>query len=242
MNGAGPAIRLATRRAIAIASLGACIGLLSAFVFAARRGGDSSVFSPDHGKFKIMVNGAQAGEETFDVAPDGGNWVAHGVTQIQTPAGAERVTGNLVLHADGTPARYDWSTQGAQKANAVITFNGPAAMIDLHVEGKRPYTQQFTFPSAKIAILDNNLYDQFAVLARLYDWQAGGEQTLPVLIPQALTPGSITLNSLGEQDSGGKKLTELQVKTADLEVDLYLDGKKLERIVSASANAEIDRE
>ena len=189
-----------------------------------------------------MVSGAQAGEETFDVAPDGTNWVAHGVAQIQTAGGLERVTGNLVLHADGTPVKYDWSTQGAQKASAAITFNGPVAMIALHVQGKRPYTQQFTFPSTKIAILDNNLYDQFAVLARLYDWQAGGEQTLPVLIPQALTPGSVTLNSLGLQDSGGKKLTELQVKTADLEVDLYLDGKKLERIVSPSANAEIVRE
>jgi hypothetical protein len=239
---ASSTIRLGARRATAIASLAACIGLSSALTFAARRAGNSSLFSPDHGKFKIMVNGAQAGEESFDIAADGGNWVAHGVTQIQTPAGSEKVTGNLVLHADGTPARYDWSTQGAQKASAAITFNGPVAMIDLHVEGKRPYTQQFTFASAKIAILDNNLYDQFGVLARLYDWQAGGEQTFPVLIPQALTPGSITLNSLGEQDSGGKKLTELQVKTADLEVDLYLDDKKLERIVSPSANAEIVRE
>ncbi len=198
--------------------------------------------APDRGKFKIMVDGAQAGEETFNVASDDGNWVDHGVTQIQTPAGAERVTGNLVLHPDGTPVKYEWSTQGAQKASAAITFNGPVAMISLRVQGKRPYTQQFTFSSPKIAILDNNLYDQFGVLARLYDWQAGGEQTFPVLIPQALTPGSVTLNSLGLQDSGGKKLTELQVKTADLEVDLYLDGKKLERIVSPSANAEIVRE
>jgi hypothetical protein len=242
VTGAPSTIRVATRRAAAVVGLTVCIGLSSAFAFAGRRADDSSLFSPDHGKFKIMVSGAQAGEETFDIAPDGGNWVAHGVTQIQASAGTERVTGNLVLHPDGTPARYDWSTQGPQKASAAITFKGPVAMIDLHVEGKRPYTQQFTFASPKIAILDNNLYDQFAVLARLYDWQAGGEQTLPVLIPQALTPGSVTLDSLGEQDSGGKKLTELQVKTADLEVDLYLDGKKLERIVSPSANAEIVRE
>jgi hypothetical protein len=242
VNGAARAIRLGRRRAVAIASLAACIGLSSALAFAARRGDASSVFSADRGKFKIMVNGAQAGEETFDLTPDGANWVAHGVTEIQTPAGAERVTGNLVLHPDGTPVKYDWSTQGAQRAAAGIAFKGAIAMINLHVQGKRPYTQQFTFPSPKIAILDNNLYDQFGVLARLYDWQAGGEQTFPVLIPQALTPGSVTLNSLGLQDSDGKKLTELQVKTADLEVDLYLDGKKLERIVSPSANAEIVRE
>jgi hypothetical protein len=230
--------RLRAHRAAAIASLAACIGFSAVLAF----GAGSSVFSPDRGKFKIMVNGAQTGEETFDIGPDGENWVAHGTAEIQTSAGNERVTGKLELHPDGTPVRYEWSTQGAQKASAVITFNGPVTMIDLHVQGKRPYTQQFTFASANIAILDNNLYDQFGVLARLYNWDTKGEQTFPVLIPQALTPGSVTLNSLGEQDSGGKKLEELQVKTADLEVDLFLDGKKLERIVSPSANAEIVRE
>ncbi|SRR5579875_333161 len=238
MSRVPPLVRSAARRA-AIAAMAACIMLSSALAFA----GGSSVFAPDRGKFKIMVNGMQAGEETFDLSPDGDHWVAHGVTEIQTSAGHERVTGNLLLHPDGTPIRYDWSTTGAQKAAAAITFKGPVAMIDLHVLGKRPYTQQFTFGSPNIAILDNNLYDQFGVLARLYNWRGGGEQTFPVLIPQALTPGSVTLNSLGPQDAGGgKKLDELQVKTADLEVDLYLDGKKLMRIVSPSANAEIDRE
>src|SRR5579875_297714 len=193
MSRVPPLVRSAARRA-AIAAMAACIMLSSALAFA----GGSSVFAPDRGKFKIMVNGMQAGEETFDLSPDGDHWVAHGVTEIQTSAGHERVTGNLLLHPDGTPT---------------------------------------------IAILDNNLYDQFGVLARLYNWRGGGEQTFPVLIPQALTPGSVTLNSLGPQDAGGgKKLDELQVKTADLEVDLYLDGKKLMRIVSPSANAEIDRE
>jgi hypothetical protein len=230
--------RLTARRAATIASLAACIGFSAVLAFAA----GSSVFAPDRGKFKIMVNGAQAGEEDFSIAPDGDTWVAHGSAEIQTPSGTARVTGKLEMHPDGTPVRYEWSTQSPTKAAAVITFKGPVAMIDLHVEGKRPYTQQFTFASPNIVILDNNLYDQFGVLARLYDWQKKGEQTFPVLIPQELTPGSVTVESLGEHDSGGQKLEELQVKTADLEVDLYLDGKKLMRIVSPSANAEIVRE
>jgi len=229
------------RRALAIAGVFACMGISAAVAFGARGDSGSSLFAPDHGKFKIMVNGVQAGEETFDVSRDGNNWVARGTTEIQ--GGATHVTGKLVLHPDGTPVRYDWSTVGgANKAAAAITFNGPTAMIDLHVEGKRPYTQQFTFGSPNIAILDNNLYDQFGILAQLYDWQKKGAQTFPVLIPQELTPGSVTLNAVGERDSGGKTMQELQVKTADLEVDLFLDGKKLMRIVSPSADAEIDRE
>jgi hypothetical protein len=36
-------------------------------------------------------------------------------------------------------------------------------------------------------------------------------------------------------------MEELVVKTEDLEVDLFLDGGKLVRIVAPSTNAEIDR-
>lgn len=228
------------RRFVAIAGLVASIGFSCAAAF----GAGGSIFAPDHGKFKILVNGAQAGEETFDLSRSGDNWVARGTTVVKTAKGETRVTGKLELHPNGTPVRYQWSTHGGKnKAAANITFDGPTATIDLHVEGKRPYKQQFTFASPYVAILDNNMYDQFGVLARLYDWQKKGRQTFPVLIPQELTPGSVTVDSLGEQDVGnGKKLEELQVKTTDLEVDLFLDGKKLMRIVSPSANVEIDRE
>ena len=92
-------------------------------------------------------------------------------------------------------------------------------------------------------MLDNNLYYQYGVLARLYDREKKGVQTFAVLVPQELTPGSVTVESLGEQNSnGGKKLEELVVKTEDLEVDLFLDGARLERIVAPSTNAEIVRQ
>ncbi|MGB0035112.1 MAG: hypothetical protein WBP79_06530, partial [Candidatus Acidiferrales bacterium] len=105
-----------------------------------------------------------------------------------------------------------------------------------------PYTQQFTFNSPRVAILDDNLYHQYVVLARLYDWDKRGSQTFSVLVPQELTPGNIMVDSLGKQDVGGAKLEELRVKTEDIELDLYLDGQKLVRLVAPSANAEIIRE
>ena len=45
-----------------------------------------------------------------------------------------------------------------------------------------------------------------------------------------MTPGSVTVESLGPQDAGGKKLDELRVKTEDLELDLYLENQRLVRI------------
>jgi len=203
---------------------------------------DASLFAPDKGSFRILVNGQQMGKETFDIAPNGPNWVAHGTSEIQTPDGVTHVSGTLELHPDGTPARYEWSTQGVKKAAATIAFTGATAMIDLRIEGVKPYSQQFTFNSTPIVVLDNNLYHQYAVLARLYDRDKKGAQTFSVLVPQELTPGSVTVESLGTQNVGGKNLEELTVKTEDLEVDLYLDNQRLVRIVAPSTNAEILRD
>jgi len=110
------------------------------------------------------------------------------------------------------------------------------------MDNRRPFTQQFTFTSSRVAILDNNLNYQYAVLAELYDWSKKGPQTFPVLVPQELTPGTATVESMGKQDSGGKSLEELRVRTEDNEIDLYLDGARLVRIAVPSANAEVVRE
>jgi hypothetical protein len=220
----------------------ACAAVLAVAASSGAKSAAGPLFSPDKGKFRIVINGQPAGHEEFEISAKGGNWVAHGTTEINSQQGSTRVTGTLELHADGSPAQYDWTMQGAKRAAATIVFNGAAASIDLRVEGTRPYTQQLTFSSPRVAVVDNNLYHQYEVLARLYDWNAKGAQTISVLVPQDLTPGSLTLESLGKQDLDGKKLEELRVKTEDLELLLFLDGPRLMKIVSPSANAEIVRE
>jgi hypothetical protein len=202
-----------------------------------------AAFIPDKGKFKILINGQQAGTEEFALSASGGNWTAHGNAEIQTPQGVAHVTGNLELRPDGAPVRYEWTMQGAKKAASTIVFNGTTANVELRMEGARPYTQQFTFNSDRVLVLDNNMYDQYAILARLYDWDQKGAQTFSVIVPQEMTPGSVTVESLGKQDTdSGEKLEQLRVKTEDLEINLFLDGQRLVRIVSPSANAEIIRE
>jgi hypothetical protein len=221
------------------------IACVSAFLGGARSANpnSASIFIPEKGSFRVLVNGQQMGKEEFEITPSGGDWIAHGSSEIQTgEGGVTRISGTLELRPDGAPVRYEWSTQGAKKASASISFSNLTASIDLHLEGAKPYTQQFTFNTSPIVVLDNNLYHQYVVLARLYDREKKGAQTFSVLVPQELTPGSVTVESLGSQDVGGKKLEELTVKTEDLEVDLYLDGDRLVRIVAPSTGAEILRD
>jgi hypothetical protein len=229
--------------ALACLALAALAGASLSVAGASGASKSASLFTPDKGNFKILVSGQQAGKEAFELSSNGGDWVVKGNSEIQSTDGVTHVSGTLQLHADGTPVSYEWSTEGPKKASSTITFAGPVATIELRLEGRRPFTQQFTFNSPQIVVLDNNLYYQYAVLAGLYDREKKGLQTFSVLVPQELTPGSVTVQSLGEQNSnGGKKLEELVVKTEDLEVDLFLDGARLVRIVAPSSNAEIVRQ
>ena len=111
------------------------------------------------------------------------------------------------------------------------------------MQGARPFEQDLTFNSPLIAVLDNNLYYQYAVLARVYDWNKRGTQTFPVLIPQDLTPGNISVEATGTASSEGKTYEGLRVTTADLEVLLLLDGNhRLMRLEVPAAKVVVARD
>ena len=186
-----------------------------------------SGFTADKGRFRILQQGNEAGTEEFDLQPAGNGWTLQGETVIHVPGGPEmRTSGQLRLSADGTPLHYTWSAQGNKKASGVVQFENATAKTSISVTGaKQPLLQDFKFNSERIAVLDNNLYDQYAVLGRIYDWDAKGVQTFPVLIPQDATPGSIEVESLGEKNVDGAHLEALRVHSTDLEIQLYFDAK-----------------
>jgi len=240
-----------SRAIVVAAALAICAAGASPFLAATRLPSTSRPWAPDKksagiaadkGKFKILVNGQPAGKKEFEINSSGGNWLAHGNSEIQTPQGATKITGSLTTRADGTPEHYDWSTQGAKKASAAIAFNADVATAELHMDGARPYTQQFTFNSPNVVILDDNMYHQYQILANLYDMDKKGAQTFAVLVPQELTPGNVTVEWLGKQDVDNKKMEAMRVRTDDNEIDLYLDGSKLMRLVAPAANAEVIRD
>jgi hypothetical protein len=203
-----------------------------------------AVFAQDKGKFTIQLSGHIVGHEEFEIAPAGGGWTARGTTDI-TPADstATRVSGTLKLQPDGTPISYEWSSQAEKTNGAHILFANGVAKITLEMQGARPFEQDMSFGSPLIAVLDNNLYYQYAVLARVYDWSKGGTQNLPVLIPQELTPGTIAIASAGSLTAAGKSYDGLRVVTSELEVVLYLDSNhRLMRLEVPSAKVSIVRD
>jgi hypothetical protein len=226
----------------------AAIFVFGALGFAAQKksaaGSVASVLAVDKGKFTIKLDGQTVGHEEFEISPSGGGWTAKGTTDVKVPeAASTKVSGTLVLQPDGVPISYDWSSQADKTNGAHILFANGVAKIILQMQGARPFEQDLSFGAPLIAVLDNNLYHQYAVLARVYDWTKRGAQTFPVLIPQELTPGSITVESTGSASADGKSYEGLKVTTADLEVLLLLDSNhRLMRLEVPTAKVSVIRD
>ena len=201
-------------------------------------------FTADKGKFRIVQAGNEVGTEEFDFSLSGNAWVAHGEAVLRVPGSGEtRSSGQLRVTADGTPLRYDWSAGTDKKASGSVTFEDATAKTLINPPGKEQVHQDFKFTSSHVAILDNNLYDQYAILGRLYDWNAKGKQTFPVLIPQDSTPGTIDVESLGPQPAEGGRFEVLRVHTTDLDIELFFDAKNhLIRLEVPAAKVTIARQ
>ncbi|SRR6266478_1932999 len=202
------------------------------------------VFAQDKGKLTIKLDGQTVGREDFEIAPSGAGWRAKGTTDIKPSEGpASKISGTLTLQPDGAPISYEWTAQAEKTNGAHILFANGVAKITLEMQGARPFEQTLSFNTPLVAVLDNNLYHQYAVLARVYDWSKRGAQTLPVLIPQELTPGTITVESTGSASADGKSYEGLKVTTSDLEILLFLDNNhRLMRLEVPVAKVSVIRE
>jgi hypothetical protein len=232
-----------TRRGILSAFVAAAVILVLGFAVARAQKKEPGVLQPDKGKFSVLLDVKKVCQEEFEIASSGAGCLARGITIIKSEIGETKVTGNLTLQPDGSPIAYDWTSQTDKSNSAHIIFANGIAKITLEMQGTRPYEQSLTFGVPLVAVLDNNLYHQYAVLARVYDWNKRGAQQLPVLIPQDMTPGTITLEATGSATSGGKTYEGLRVTTSDLEIDLLLDANhKLMRIEVPSAKVSVVRD
>src|SRR6266850_1788939 len=229
------------RKTVAATALAILAG--TALALAAQKS-SSGVFAPDKGKLTIKLDGQTVGHEDFEIAPSGAGWRAKGTADIKPPEGAaSKVSGTLTLEPNGAPISYEWTAQAEKTNGARILFANGVAKITLEMQGARPFEQTLSFNTPLVAVLDNNLYHQYAVLARVYDWSKKGAQSFPVLIPQELTPGTITVESTGAASADGKSYEGLKVTTSDLEILLLLDNNhRLMRLEVPAAKVSVIRD
>jgi hypothetical protein len=198
------------------------------------------VFSADKGRFRIVLDGVRVGTEQFDITPDGQAWVARSSTDLQIPNGGEmKAVGELRLAAEGAPLHYQWSTVAPKAASGSVSFENGTAKCSLTIGTADPFLRDFHFDDPHVTVLDNNLYYQYAVLARVYDWAAAGEQDFHVVIPQDMIPGTVKVKLAG---SSGP-LSELVVTTPDLEIHLFCDtNHRMIRLEVPASKVVVERE
>ena len=202
-------------------------------------------FATDKGRFRVVVDGLPVATDEFQISRNGSEWSARGTVDITSETGGTRITSHLRVRNDGTPVKYEVEVTppDGKRSSVNVVFDGTTARIETQMAGSAAFTQEFYYESPRVVILDNNLYHQYALLARMFDWKAKGAQTFQVLIPQDLTPGSITLEYVGPQTVGGSKLEALRMKSTDLEVFLYADSNhRLMRLAVPGSKAEVIRE
>ena len=239
-------------RASAKMRLGPVIAMISVFTISIllltnrpATAGGGPAFSPDKGRLVIQLSGETIGSEQFELSQSGNNWLAKGTTELKVPGAkaATSISGTLMLQPDGAPISYEWTSRADKTNGAHVAFSNGIAKITLEMQGARPFEQDLSFNASVIAVLDNNLYHQYALLAKLYDWTKRGTQTFPVLIPQDLTPGTISVEATGSTTLDGKSYEGLRVTTADLEVLLLLDSNhRLMRLEVPSAKVSVVRQ
>jgi hypothetical protein len=231
-------------RRLASISLAVAASVALAASAAEKLSPSSGVFTADKGKLSVQLHGKTVGHEDFEIAQSGAGWTARGTIELKAPESTSaKVTGTLTLQADGAPISYEWTSQADKTNGAHILFANGVAKITLEMQGARPFEQDLSFGAPLITVLDNNLYHQYAVLARIYDWSKRGAQSFPVLIPQELTPGTVSVEATGSATIGGKSYEGLRVSTSDLEVLLFLDGNhRLMRLEVPAAEVSVVRD
>jgi hypothetical protein len=197
----------------------------------------------EKGKFRVFVGPDNAASEDFSISASGAEWSARADVRITPPGGATtKVTSKLRLDAQANPVEYEWSFDGDRKISGTITFQGGTANVELRQEGAAPFTQQFFFENQRVVILDNNIHHHYAILGRLFDWEKKGTQSFSAFIPQAMIPGTVTLESAGALEVDGAKYDVLRMHTGEVDLDLLFDKQKLARISVPTARVTVVRE
>ncbi|MBZ5554100.1 MAG: hypothetical protein LAO21_15395 [Acidobacteriia bacterium] len=185
------------------------------------------------GAFNIYVEDQLKGTEEFGVEPAGNEFVARGkihltITRDEKPV-QYYIDTELNLKPNFDPIRYSMVQKFEGNTSSIkMTFQDGKATADFSTSvgtEKRDYQL-----APGVALLDDNIFHHYALLAERYDYEKGGLQEFPAFIPQESIGGVLHIIYKGDEnvDVGGKSMAvqHLLVDTNDLKLDLYVEGNQ----------------
>lgn len=195
-------------------------------------------------RLRILVNGQPIGQERYRITRTATEIEARGEVELEVEGQKIRQTSRLLLGADLSPRSYEWRMETPRTAWVKVEFAGAVATLRYPLPEGKEDQQVFEFATPRVALLDNNIFHHYLLLAEFYDYKAGGVQTVKVFVPQAVQPGEARLELRGvetlEVEGRPQPVRQLVITTEDNEVLLWLtESGRFVRLRAPQTNAEV---
>jgi hypothetical protein len=196
------------------------------------------------GALRILQGGQPIGSERYDIAATPTEVNARATVELRLGEAVWHQTSSLMLGADLAPRRYEFRLEAPTKSWVRMDFQSGEATVRFPRSDGKEDQQVFSFRSPRVALLDNNFFHQYLLLARLYDFAKGGAQTFEVFVPQAVQPGEMMVELVGveTQSVAGKPeaVRHLRCTTADNSVEFWVSASgRFVRLTAADGKVEV---
>lgn len=202
--------------------------------------------APDsqEGQLRILVDGQLIGRERYRITRTATEIQARAEVELEVEGQKTRQTSSLLLGADLHPRSYEWKMETPRTTWVRLEFEGAVATLRYPLSDGKEDRQVFNFETPRVALLDNNVFHHYLLLAEFYDYQAGGAQTVKVFVPQAVQPGEARLELRGvetlEVDGRPQPVRQLAITTEDNEVLLWVtESGRFVRLRAPQSNVEV---
>ncbi len=202
------------------------------------------------GSFKILFSGQEIGREKFQIVEEGQRVKASAQIRLTVERDTEKVIfvvqSTLQFNRFFEPVSYEITQEsGANKTKAQVAFKDGVSEAS-YASGKETDTRQIELRK-DVLVLDDNVFHQYIILVKRYDFARGGVQEFSAFVPQQFIAGGVSVSDKGMEDvrlsNQSMKLQHLLVDTGELQISLWLNEKReLLKLAVPKSNVEVVRE
>ena len=196
------------------------------------------------GRLRILSRGQAIGSERYEINATATEISARGEVTLQSGNEKTRQTATLLLNPDGSLRSYEWKQEEPRKSWVRMECTAGQATIHFPREDGTEDQQDYNLGDGRVALLDNNIFHHFLLLARFYDFAKGGPQVIPVFIPQSVQPGLVTVELQGVEtltvEGTPQPVRRLTILSEDNQLVLWVsESGRFVRLQSPQSGVEV---
>jgi len=200
--------------------------------------------SSQEGRLRILVRGQAIGSEHYEINTTATEISARAEVALQSGNQKVRQTATLVLNPDGSLRSYEWKQDEPRKSWVRMECTAGQATVHFPRDDGAEDQQVYNLGDGRVAVLDNNIFHHFLLLARFYDFAKGGPQVIPVFIPQSVQPGLVTVELQGVEtlpvDGAPQPVRRLSILSEDNQLVLWVtESGRFVRLQSPQTGVEV---